>query len=114
VGHDRTDTSLRRVQIVPALMALPLLCGVSTASAATAPPLRLVAAAKSVTAYRYPGEPGVFLDLGTHLIAGAAPFEIRVKRRSYADPLVATQVLRKGGQTTTKVLPAGLVADWRN
>jgi hypothetical protein len=103
---------LRRVQIIPALMALPLLCGVSTALAATAPPLRLVAAAKSVTAYRYPGEPGVFLDLGTHLIAGATRFEIRVKRKSYADPLVATRVWRKGGQTTTKVLPAGLVADW--
>lgn len=51
---------LRRFGFVPALLALPLVTGVSTASAATPPPLRLAAAAKTVTSYRYPGEPGSF------------------------------------------------------
>jgi hypothetical protein len=51
----------------------------------------------------------VYLDLGTNMVAGAYPFEIRVKRASYRDPIVATQIVRPG---QTRRLPAGLVKDF--
>ncbi len=56
-----------------------------------------------------PGEP-VFLDLGTNIVAGSNPFEIHVKRKSYHDPITATQTIRPG---QTRTLPAGLVQDFR-
>ena len=34
---------------------------------------------------------GVDLDLGTHLVAGNAPIEVRATRASYKSPVVATQ-----------------------
>jgi hypothetical protein len=68
------------------------------------PPLRLATATGAVTLDRYPGE-GVWLELPTHVVAGAEPFEIRAKRASYADPIVVKQVTASG----TKKLPAGLV-----
>jgi hypothetical protein len=88
-------------------LLLSLLAG-PPAAAAPAPQLSLVAAAASVTIDRFPDEP-VFLDLGINMVAGSRPFEIRVKRRSYRDPIVATQILRPG---QTRTLPAGLVTDF--
>jgi len=52
----------------------------------------------------------VFLDLGTNIVAGSNPFEIHVKRKSYHDPITATQTIRPG---QTRTLPAGLVQDFR-
>ena len=43
------------------------------------------------------GEPGVYLDLGTYVTV---------------DPVVAKQVFRHGGTTTTKALRTGLVKDF--
>jgi len=74
------------------------------------PPLRLVAASGSVTLERTEDDPFVFLDLGVHAVAGATPFEIRVSRRSYADPIVAIQYVR--GATRTRRLPDGLLDDF--
>jgi hypothetical protein len=81
----------------------------STPAAATpTPQLWLVAAAPAVTIERYPGEQ-VDLDLGANIVAGSRPFEIHVKRASYHDPIVATQIVRRG---QTRTLPAGLVRDF--
>lgn len=88
-------------------LLLSMLAG-PPAAAAPAPQLSLVAAAASVTIDRFPDEP-VFLDLGINMVAGSRPFEIRVKRASYRDPIVATQILRPG---QTRTLPAGLVTDF--
>src|SRR6266487_5783029 len=79
------------------------------ASAAADPQISLVAAGSSMTLERDRGEQ-VELDLGTYIVAGKDPFEIRVKRSSYHDPIVATQFLRPG---RTRTLPTGLVADFR-
>lgn len=62
------------------------------AAQAAQPPLRLAAAAQSVTLGRMP-DYGVYLDLGVHVVAGEAPFEIRATRESYADPIVAHQIV---------------------
>jgi len=87
--------------------------GDGKASTATGKPkLKLIAASKSVTLDRWEGEPGVYLDLGTYVAVDDAPLEFRVTRKSYKDPVVAKQVLRKGTSTTTKTLPAGLVKDF--
>ncbi|MEU4197784.1 lysyl oxidase family protein [Kribbella sp. NPDC026611] len=57
----------------------------------------------------YDPEYGVALDLGTHLVAGNAPIEVRANRASYSSPVVAYQYVngKKGRQ-----LPKGLVTDF--
>jgi Lysyl oxidase len=93
-----------------------LAAGVTAAwSAAPPPQLALVTATNAVTLERYEDEEGngqVPLDLGTHLIAGKDPFEVRVTRKSYKDPIVAHQVVRVKGKKTNVKLPAGMVSNF--
>ncbi|GGP41000.1 hypothetical protein GCM10010231_10260 [Streptomyces sindenensis] len=81
-------------------------------TAEPAPKLSLIAATTSVTLDSWKEDPGVYLDLGTYLTSENGAFELKVTRKSYKDPVVATQVLRNGKKTTTKALPAGLVKDF--
>src|SRR4051812_2418589 len=88
--------------------------GMNVASAAAAPPpLAFVAATKTLAAERYvdeeTGEGWVYLELGTHVVAGKDPLEIRVNRTSYAKPVVAKQAVWTGGKKTWKTMPAGMV-----
>jgi hypothetical protein len=78
----------------------------------SAPVLRLVTSASSVTVDRWPGDPGVLLDLGAHVSVSGTPLELRVARASYRHQLAATQVIREGGETRTRTLPAGTVKDF--
>lgn len=90
--------------------------GTAVANAATAPlpQLSLVIATKTVNLDRHVWDGGSYLqgDLGTYLVAGKDPFEIRVTRKSYQDPLVANQVVVKKGKKTNVELPAGMVTDF--
>ncbi|MEV5954155.1 lysyl oxidase family protein [Streptomyces sp. NPDC051987] len=86
--------------------------GAGAATPAGTPKLALIAATPSVTVDRWPGEPGVYLDLGTYLTVDGGPFELRVTRKSYNDPVVASQVIHSGGRTVTRTLPKGLVKDF--
>ncbi|MGQ4330512.1 lysyl oxidase family protein [Streptomyces hayashii] len=88
--------------------------GADAAAASTPgkPQLKLIAASKSVILDRYEGNPGVYLDLGTYVTVDNAPLELKVTRKSYKDPVVATQILRNGTKTTTRTLPAGTVKDF--
>ncbi|MFC7534613.1 lysyl oxidase family protein [Actinoplanes sp. GCM10030250] len=91
--------------------------GTAVASADTTPPppLSLVTTATDVTLTRYVYEFGsFFLDpsIGMYLVAGKDPFEIEVKRKSYADPIVAQQVITKSGKKSKVTLPAGMVTDF--
>jgi hypothetical protein len=79
----------------------------STASAAR-PPVKLVAGSTNVTLESVE-DYGVDLDLGTHMVAGDAPIEVRATRASYSSPVVATQYLH--GKPVRK-LPKGLVTDF--
>jgi hypothetical protein len=79
------------------------------ASAASSPaPLKLVAGGTDVTLASVE-DYGVDLDLGTHLVAGNAPIDIRATRASYSSPVVATQYVH--GKPVRK-LPKGLVTDF--
>ncbi|MCW2915783.1 MAG: hypothetical protein JWN52_3851 [Actinomycetia bacterium] len=101
-----------RVAVAAAVAAVAA-AGMPVASAAApAPALTLVAASPSVTLDRWGKDPAVFLNLGTYLTAGKTPFEVRATRKSYADPIVAKQIIRQGGRTTERVLPKGLLKDF--
>ncbi len=76
------------------------------------PKLSLIAASTSVTLDSWKDDPGVYLDLGTYLTSENGAFELKVTRKSYKDPVVASQIIRNGKKTTTKALPAGLVKDF--
>lgn len=81
-------------------------------AAVAGPKLSLIAASTSVTLDSWKEEPGVYLDLGTYLTSEKGAFEFKVTRKSYKDPVVASQIIRNGKKTTTKALPAGLVKDF--
>ena len=101
---------------VVAMLAATAAVGSGTASAAppvTPPPqLTLIAAAKSVNLVRYADDPGNWLDVGAHVVAGAGPLDIRVNRASYAAPIVARQIITEHGRQRTRTLPAGLVTSF--
>ncbi|WP_238334945.1 lysyl oxidase family protein [Kribbella amoyensis] len=77
------------------------------AGAAGESPLKLVAGSTEVTVERVP-EYGVDLDLGTHLVAGSKPVEVRASRASYADQVIARQVVTGADRP----LPPGAVTDF--
>ena len=97
----------RPVLVVSTVLATVAATVPAQAAAAAEPPLRLVAGSPTVTLERYP-DFGLYLDLGTHVVAGSSPFEIRATRKSYADPIVATQIVNG----RAKKLPAGLLTDF--
>ncbi|MDX6279525.1 MAG: hypothetical protein QOH03_596 [Kribbellaceae bacterium] len=80
----------------------------STPQAAAEPQLKLVAGSTDVTLDRYPEGGGIVLDLGTHMVAGKNPIEVRATRKSYNDPVVGVQIVNG----KPKVLPAGSVTDF--
>jgi hypothetical protein len=86
-----------------------------TATAQTQPPLRLEASTTNVTLLRL-AQPGgssrIQLDLGTYVVAGADPVEIRVTRKSYDDPIVASRIVFRNGVREAEPLPAGIVTGW--
>ncbi|MFD9502612.1 lysyl oxidase family protein [Streptomyces sp. NPDC060035] len=113
----RTPRSKLWRPAVAAAAAITVIAGVvaaapDTKKAQPVPELGLIAASASVTLDSWKEEPGVYLDLGTYLTATKAPLELKVTRASYKDPVVATQIIREGKKTRTKVLPKGLVKDF--
>ncbi|GAA2767819.1 lysyl oxidase family protein [Streptomyces paradoxus] len=82
------------------------------AKGAKGPELSLVAATTSVTLTSWKEEPGVYLDLGTYLIAEGTPLELKVTRKSYKDPVAITQTVYEGGKPKAKKLPTGTVKDF--
>ncbi|MEU4261795.1 lysyl oxidase family protein [Streptomyces argenteolus] len=101
---------------VAAAAATAVIAGVAAAAPdgrkAPSPRLSLIAASGSVTLDSWKDDPGVYLDLGTYLTAENSPLELRVTRKSYKDPVVATQVIRQGKKTITRTLPKGTVKDF--
>ncbi|MFF4017480.1 lysyl oxidase family protein [Streptomyces sp. NPDC001843] len=86
--------------------------GAGAAAQAGAPKLKVVAVSDKVTLERYEEEGGVYLDLGTYVTVDGGPLDLRVTRKSYNDPIVASQVIHSGSRTVTKSLPSGLVKDF--
>ncbi|MFF0345290.1 lysyl oxidase family protein [Kribbella sp. NPDC004875] len=82
--------------------------GGQSGTTAARPPLKLVAGSIDVTLTDVE-DYGVDLDLGTHVVAGNAPIEVRATRASYASPVVATQYVRG---KPVRQLPKGMVTDF--
>ena len=62
-------------------------------AAVVSPSLKLIAASDSATLYKYPGQGGVYLDVGMYIGSAGAPFEIQIARPDYTQPAQASQVL---------------------
>ncbi|GIJ24618.1 lysyl oxidase family protein [Micromonospora lutea] len=113
------DARTRQLCRLPAFAALVAGALVLGTGAGTAAPVatpqaqaRFTAASTSVTVERW-GEEGVYLELGTHLVAGKDPLEFRAKRSAYSKPIDAFQVIRSaGGKQRAVPLPAGMVKDF--
>ncbi|GGZ29316.1 hypothetical protein GCM10010387_23340 [Streptomyces inusitatus] len=88
-------------------------------AAKPSPKLTLVTATSSITVTKYPDDPdypeynGVRLDLGTYVTSEGSPFELRVTRKSYKDPVAVQQIVHDGKKKITKNLPKGLVKDFQ-
>ena len=95
-----------------ALVASSLLAATPAALAQGPPPLQLMGTASAVTLSRTEIQTRIPLDVGAFLRAGASPFEIRVTRRSYHDPIVAAQVIRDRGRTWTRPVSTEVVRDF--
>ncbi|MBT2526403.1 protein-lysine 6-oxidase [Streptomyces sp. ISL-99] len=104
--------------VIAAAAAITVTAGVVAAApdaetqAQPTPKLSLIAASTAVTLDSWKEDPGVYLDLGTYVTAENGPLELKVTRKSYKDPVVATQVIREGTRTLTRTLPPGLVKDF--
>lgn len=104
----RTAVAVTGAATLVALAAGAAGAATSSPKATADPQLKLVAGSIDVTLDRYPEGGGVVLDLGTHIVAGKNPIEVRATRKSYKDPVVGTQIVNG----KPKALPAGLVTDF--
>ena len=87
---------------------LVALAAAGASAASSPPPVKLVAGGTDVTLFSVE-DYGVDLDLGTHVVAGNAPIEVRTTRASYSSPVVATQYVHG---KPVRQLPKGLVTDF--
>jgi hypothetical protein len=106
---------LTRFKIAFAVAALALLgcaCASTSGGVSASPGLQLVTTSRSVTEYSYGGM--VVLDLGAYLVDTTnAPFELRLKRPSYDDPILIDRVTWNGsGRAVQQPLQEGLVHDF--
>jgi hypothetical protein len=93
-------------------LAAPGATAATPATPAGTPKLSLIAASSAVTLDRWQGESGVYLNLGTYVAVDGGPLELQVTRKSYDDPVIASQIIRSGSKTQKKALPKDLVNDF--
>ncbi len=103
--------ALNRIGLLTAMTMIATLGPAPATAAVAEPPLRFVAAASAATIERAPGDL-IILDVGAQVVAGKDPFVVRAKRTSYADPIVAKQIVRRNGRPREVTLPAGLLTDF--
>lgn len=110
----------------PAIMAVGVACltmvtpgtapGSGAATRAPLPALRLMAGAPRVTVQRRTLPDGtVFaprLDLDTFVVSSGAPFEVRVSRDSYHDPIRAEQIVPQESGRYSRPLPTGPISSF--
>jgi hypothetical protein len=104
-----------RLAFLVVLLIVPILLGVSMpadGSPSGVPRLELRAASQTVDFVRHRKRDPVLLDLGVYLASHEAPFEIRVRRASYDDPIEARQAFRRPGGVRFKELPTALLDGW--
>lgn len=94
-------------------MALTLAASACTAASGeqAVSAIKLVATSRSVTDYSYSGI-GAILNLPIYVTPVSSPFEIRLTRASYSQPVVAEQIASTSSGLETLTLPTGLVNDF--
>ncbi len=107
-------STLRRSPLLLAAIALvlPLVSAPATAAPPGVPRLGLRAASASVEVYRYGREPASLELLGVSLVAREAPFELRVRRETYDDPVRVYQAVHGPGAVHLTELPADILEGW--
>lgn len=98
--------------LLPALI-VPMLSEVPAgAASASTPRLDLRGPASTVDLIRYGKREPVWLEFSVYLAALDAPFELRVRRESYDDPVRVWQALDGPGGTTLQELPSDVLDGW--
>jgi len=106
-------STLRRSPLVLCAIAvvLPLLPAPAVAAPDGTPRLGLRAASTFVELVRY-GRGPVWLDLGVSITSRDAPFELRVRRETYDDPIRVWQAFHGSGGVVEEELPAEILEGW--
>ncbi len=109
-----TVSTLRRspLLLVAISLVLPLVSAPATAAPPGIPRLGLRAASASVDLFRYGREPVSLELLGVSLFARDAPFELRVRRETYDDPVRVYQAIHGPGAVHLEELPADILEGW--
>jgi hypothetical protein len=98
--------------VVPLILAATLLPTTIAGAAPVPPRLRLRFASSELDVYRSSRTGVVSLELPVYLAASEAPFDLRVRRDSYDDPLRIFQALHDGDDVTLTELPADVLDGW--
>jgi hypothetical protein len=100
------------IALIALVLSLTALAPATTASSAPggAPTLRLRAPQTSVDVYRFGRQ--VSLDLPLYLASLDAPFDLRVRRESYDEPLRLWQAMHGPSGIDLQELPGDLLAGW--
>ncbi len=97
--------------LVPLILATTLLPGTPSIAAPTPPRLSLRFGSTEIDVYR--SRTGmVSLQLPVYLVASDGPFDLRVRRESYDDPLRIFQAIHDGADVTLTELPAEVLDGW--
>lgn len=104
---------LRRSLLVLLAIALvlPVLSVAAMAAPAGTPRIALHAASPSVELLRF-GKGAVRLELGVSFVSMDAPFELRVRRETYDDPVRVWQAFHRAGGVVMEELPADILEGW--
>lgn len=95
---------------VMAIVVVSSLYAPAAAAPEPEPTLKLIAARSEVEVPRFGGR--VNLDLGAYLAALGEPFELRVTRPVYAEPLVLHQIVQTREGPVARPLDPALLAGW--
>jgi hypothetical protein len=106
-------THRRRIALVPLVLSSLLSSAVPAGAAPEGTPrLELRAASTRIEVFRYGDGDAVYLDLGVYLAALDAPFDLRVKRETYDDPIRLFQAFHRTSGVDLQEIPADVLDGW--
>lgn len=88
--------------------------GIASAAPEGAPRLELRAPSTSIDVFRYGHRERVTLDLPVYLASHGAPFDLRIRRESYDDPIRVFQAFHGSSGVSLQELPADVLLEGWN
>jgi hypothetical protein len=102
-----------RVVLVPLVVLSSLSFGVPAIAAPSGTPrLQLRAGSTTLDVFRWGDREAVWLELGVSLASLDAPFDIRVMRETYDDPIRVYQAFHRSGGIDLQELPSDVLDGW--